>query len=146
MGSSGGRRSKTRMVIRTAKTASENALNRSGVASWGFPPNPASGSPLSLSGRCPGERWEQLRMVPYVTMTCGKGGATASGRRSWRLSGAGREALPTHPTTWKAFIMKATRLLLAAILAVALGAPIEALAEDKRVTQAGEARSGSVTH
>jgi thiol-disulfide isomerase/thioredoxin len=74
-------------------------------------------------------------MVPYVTMTCGKGGATASGRRSWRLSGAGREALPTHPTTWKAFIMKATRLLLAAILAVALGAPIEALAEDKRVTQ-----------
>jgi thiol-disulfide isomerase/thioredoxin len=31
--------------------------------------------------------------------------------------------------------MKATRLLLAAILAVALGAPIEARAEDKRVTQ-----------
>jgi thiol-disulfide isomerase/thioredoxin len=74
-------------------------------------------------------------MVPYVTMTCGKDGATASGRRSWRLSGVGREALSTHPTTWKAFIMKATRLLLAAILAVALGAPIEARAEDKRVTQ-----------
>jgi len=74
-------------------------------------------------------------MVPYVTMTCGKDGATASGRRSWRLSGAGREALPTHPTTWKAFIMKATRLLLASILAVAIGAPIEARAEDKRVTQ-----------
>jgi hypothetical protein len=32
VGSSGGRRSKTRTVIRTAKTASENALNRSGVA------------------------------------------------------------------------------------------------------------------
>jgi hypothetical protein len=32
VGSSGGRRSKTKTVIRTAKTASENALNRSGVA------------------------------------------------------------------------------------------------------------------
>ena len=31
--------------------------------------------------------------------------------------------------------MKATRLLLAVILASAIGAPIEALAEDKRVTQ-----------
>src|SRR6267143_909233 len=32
VGSSGGRRSKTKTVIRTAKTPSENALNRSGVA------------------------------------------------------------------------------------------------------------------
>ncbi len=32
MGSSGGLRSKTKTVIRTANTASENALNRSGVA------------------------------------------------------------------------------------------------------------------
>jgi len=32
VGSSGGRRSKAKTVIRTAKTASENALNRSGVA------------------------------------------------------------------------------------------------------------------
>ena len=32
IGSSGGRRSSTRTVIRTAKTAPENALNRSGVA------------------------------------------------------------------------------------------------------------------
>jgi len=32
VGSSGGRRSNTKTVIRTAKTAPENALNRSGVA------------------------------------------------------------------------------------------------------------------
>jgi hypothetical protein len=32
VGSSGGRRSKTKTVIRAAKTPSENALNRSGVA------------------------------------------------------------------------------------------------------------------
>src|SRR5882762_868687 len=43
VGSSGGRRSKTKTVIRTAKTPSENALNRSGVAAPGSPAwtNPA---------------------------------------------------------------------------------------------------------
>jgi hypothetical protein len=34
VGISGGRSSKTRIVIRTANTPSENALNRSGVALW----------------------------------------------------------------------------------------------------------------
>ena len=37
MGSSGGLRSKTKTVIRTANTASENALNRSGVAAGARP-------------------------------------------------------------------------------------------------------------
>jgi thiol-disulfide isomerase/thioredoxin len=39
------------------------------------------------------------------------------------------------PTISKAFIMKAHQLLLAAILASAIGAPIETLAEDKRGAQ-----------
>ena len=43
--------------------------------------------------------------------------------------------LSTHPTLWKAFIMKATWLLLAAILTSAIGAPIETFADDKRVVQ-----------
>jgi thiol-disulfide isomerase/thioredoxin len=38
-------------------------------------------------------------------------------------------------TIWKAFLMKANQLLLAAILASAIGAPIETLAEDKSVVQ-----------
>ena len=54
----------------------------------------------------------------------------------------GQEALPIHPTTRKAFILKATRLLLAVILASAIGAPIEALAEDKKVVQ--QVRSADV--
>src|SRR5437870_5635349 len=43
--------------------------------------------------------------------------------------------MPTHPTIWKASIMKANQLLLAAILASAIGAPIETLAQDKSVVQ-----------
>jgi thiol-disulfide isomerase/thioredoxin len=39
------------------------------------------------------------------------------------------------PAIWKAFIMKANQLVLAAILASAIGAPIETFAEDKRVAQ-----------
>jgi thiol-disulfide isomerase/thioredoxin len=44
-------------------------------------------------------------------------------------------APPAHPTIWKASIMKANQLLLAAILASAIGAPIETLAADKSVVQ-----------
>ncbi len=43
--------------------------------------------------------------------------------------------LPTPPTLWKAFIMKANQLLLTAMLASAIGAPIETLAQDKSVVQ-----------
>jgi thiol-disulfide isomerase/thioredoxin len=43
--------------------------------------------------------------------------------------------LPTHLTISKALIVKANQLLLAAILASAIGAPIETLAEDKEKTQ-----------
>jgi thiol-disulfide isomerase/thioredoxin len=43
--------------------------------------------------------------------------------------------LPTHPTAWKAFIMKANQLLLAAIHPRAIGAPIETVAEDQSVVQ-----------
>ena len=38
-------------------------------------------------------------------------------------------------TLWKAFVMKANQLLLAAILASAIGAPIETIAADKSVVQ-----------
>ena len=39
------------------------------------------------------------------------------------------------PTLWKAFIMKANQLVLTAILASVIGAPVETFAEDKRVAQ-----------
>ena len=42
--------------------------------------------------------------------------------------------------------MKANQLLLAAILASAIGAPIETLAADKKRGAAEDARSGSITH
>jgi thiol-disulfide isomerase/thioredoxin len=62
---------------------------------------------------------------------------------SFRLTEADRcrrpecwmRTLPPHPTIWKASIMKANQLLLAAILASAIGAPIETLAQDKSVVQ-----------
>ncbi len=41
--------------------------------------------------------------------------------------------MQTHPTIWKGFIMKPNKLLLAAILASAIGALIMAFAEDKSV-------------
>ena len=44
-------------------------------------------------------------------------------------------AAPTHPTPWKVFVMKANQLLLAAILAGAIGFPIMAFTEDKSVAQ-----------
>jgi thiol-disulfide isomerase/thioredoxin len=46
-----------------------------------------------------------------------------------------RQALPTHPTLSKALIVKANKLLLAAILVSAIEAPIETLAQEKSMVQ-----------
>src|SRR5438093_715041 len=53
----------------------------------------------------------------------------------WRRPECSIRTLPPHPTIWKASIMKANRLLLAAILASAIGTPTVTLAEEKRVVQ-----------
>jgi thiol-disulfide isomerase/thioredoxin len=44
-----------------------------------------------------------------------------------------RQPLPAHPTLSKGFIVKANKLLLAAILISAIGAPIETSAEEKKM-------------